>query len=945
MWFTTTSGTYGFSIESINASAFTTLQLSYGYLKNSNSAHANFSVDYWNGSAWVTVENTSAGLFNETATTTGGWFLAKTLNLPTGAQIDGLKLRFVKTTGTLGIRIDDIKLTGTPAGGDVTAPIVDTLFPLNGELTAGVGSSAIASFSEAVQAGTGTILLTKTVGGATVPATVTVTGSSLTIAPTAELEYSTGYTVVIPPGSIKDLANNDFGGIPETRTWAFTTIAPDITGPTMVPLTPANGATGITPPSTLSATFNEPVQLPNTSGVATITVRNSGGTPVATFDAWVFGTGLAVSDTVLTITLPPETIIDYGSSYYVELSSGAVEDLSGNPFLGYSGNAIWSFTTATVPTLTTGPGYTQNFSTFTSATSLPQASTLFPLGWSATGTGLDLTYDGDFGTGTTGGFRGNASVFAYQHTGTTGFVTQTLTLRNDSGAPITDLTVSYKGRVSRITETRIPIYAVSVGGTVVPGLAYSTADGDNQTRTVTVSGLNIANLATFQIQWTSDRGLSINNSRQIGISEVGVTIGAQQLAPTLSNSVPLASVNHSSATFNGAVISDGGSAITQRGFVYALTSANPEPTIAGNGVTTITDVLLDGESFSAEATGLSASTAYSVRAYAINGIGTSYGTTVNFSTIAAPPTFAGTYTQPFDAFSGTLPAGWTAISSTGAQAYGGAWGSAGASAGFTGGSSNPGVLGYQHTSGTGTLTTTLTLLNGTGAPLTELYLSYLGRASRTTEGRSPVFVVSVNGVEVPALAYSTLANVDVTTTTTLSGLNIAAGAPFTITWVSDRGLGANSSKQIGLGEVMVALTAPPLNSFASWMTDYPAVGGLTGVNDDYDKDGLVNMVENILGGDPSVSGTGLSFVSGTASSVTLRHSRSLYPASDLTASYEWSANLGTWYPEGAGGGLTVSITDPVVTTPGTPNEVVEVTASVTSGTATKLFVRLKVTNP
>lgn len=112
VFFTSTSGSYGFSIESINASGYLNLQLSYGYRKESTSLHAAFSVEYYNGSSWVTIANTSGALFNESATASTGWYAAKNLNLPVGAQISGLKIRFVKT-GTASIRIDDVVLTGT----------------------------------------------------------------------------------------------------------------------------------------------------------------------------------------------------------------------------------------------------------------------------------------------------------------------------------------------------------------------------------------------------------------------------------------------------------------------------------------------------------------------------------------------------------------------------------------------------------------------------------------------------------------------------------------------------------------------------------------------------------------------------------------------------------------------------------------------------------------
>ncbi|MGG9970145.1 beta strand repeat-containing protein, partial [Ferruginibacter sp. SUN002] len=114
--FFATSGTIGFSIESINAANYTGLSLSYAYRKENAAAHATFAVDYWNGSAWVSVASTSTALFNESGTASVAWYAAKTLSLPAGAQIDGLKIRFVKS-GSNSIRIDDVILNGTPKCG------------------------------------------------------------------------------------------------------------------------------------------------------------------------------------------------------------------------------------------------------------------------------------------------------------------------------------------------------------------------------------------------------------------------------------------------------------------------------------------------------------------------------------------------------------------------------------------------------------------------------------------------------------------------------------------------------------------------------------------------------------------------------------------------------------------------------------------------------------
>jgi len=98
------------------------------------------------------------------------------------------------------------------------------------------------------------------------------------------------------------------------------------------------------------------------------------------------------------------------------------------------------------------------------------------------------------------------------------------------------------------------------------------------------------------------------------------------------SSIQTGSVNHinaSSASCNATVISDGGSPVLSRGFCWS-TSPNPTaflPTKSVNG---------NGEgSYSGILTGLSFKTKYYVRAYAINGVGISYGNEVVFTTLDA----------------------------------------------------------------------------------------------------------------------------------------------------------------------------------------------------------------------------------------------------------------------------------------------------------------------
>ncbi|TBX68333.1 hypothetical protein EZL74_08460 [Flavobacterium silvisoli] len=148
VFFSSSAGAYGFSIEGINASNYTSIVIQYGYRKEAASVHATFSVDYWNGNTWVTLANTSSALFNEAATAGTGWYQAKSLSLSSDAQINGLKIRFVKT-GTTSIRIDDVKLIGTETAPTLKTTTVDNVTSTSaffaGNVTATGGSEIIAT--------------------------------------------------------------------------------------------------------------------------------------------------------------------------------------------------------------------------------------------------------------------------------------------------------------------------------------------------------------------------------------------------------------------------------------------------------------------------------------------------------------------------------------------------------------------------------------------------------------------------------------------------------------------------------------------------------------------------------------------------------------------------------------------------------------------------------
>ncbi|PZV82154.1 gliding motility-associated-like protein [Algoriphagus aquaeductus] len=121
-------------------------------------------------------------------------------------------------------------------------------------------------------------------------------------------------------------------------------------------------------------------------------------------------------------------------------------------------------------------------------------------------------------------------------------------------------------------------------------------------------------------------GTSFQNFR---IDDLEIGPAASFTSPTLTTSTAT-SITSSEATLNGNVTSDGGAAVTARGFVYS--SSDNTPTLGEGGVIQVADGLGTG-TFSEAVSGLSSSTTYYYQAYATNSQGTSYGGVVSFETL------------------------------------------------------------------------------------------------------------------------------------------------------------------------------------------------------------------------------------------------------------------------------------------------------------------------
>lgn len=162
---------------------------------------------------------------------------------------------------------------------------------------------------------------------------------------------------------------------------------------------------------------------------------------------------------------------------------------------------------------------------------------------------------------------------------------------------------------------------------------------------------------------------SLSTAQDYSLIVSGITVNTDL---PLVNTTDITNIGLSTATSGGEVVDEGVSTVTERGIVY---STSPDPTTADNK---ITDAGSGTGSFVSNITGLSSSTTYYVKAYAVNSEGTAYGTQKTFTTLCDVIS-----TLPFneDFEGGTIPNCWD--NDYGAANYGWEVGTDGSSSYFS----------------------------------------------------------------------------------------------------------------------------------------------------------------------------------------------------------------------------------------------------------------------
>ena len=400
--------------------------------------------------------------------------------------------------------------------------------PADGATGIALDANIILTFTENIQAGTGNITLFKSDGSSVqvfdVVSDVSISGSTITLNPTADLIANQSYYIQVDATAIEDLSSNAFAGITDNTTLNFAAVA-DTVAPTVTLTSTASVFSGL---FTVTATFSEAV---TGFEVGDITVGNGSASnfddtaaPVYTFDV------TPTADGAVTVDVAGSVAIDAAGNNNTAATQLSVTADATPPTVTLTSTAsVFSglFTvTATfseavtgfeVGDITVGNGSASNFDdtaapvyTFDVTPTADGAVTVDVAGSVAidaagnnntAATQLSVTYDPSAPTVT---LTSTASVFS-------GLFTVTATFSEAvTGFEVGDITVG-NGSASNFDDTAAPVYTFDVTPTAdgavtvdVAGSVAIDAAGNNNTAATQLSVTADATPPTVTLTGPSD---------------------------------------------------------------------------------------------------------------------------------------------------------------------------------------------------------------------------------------------------------------------------------------------------------------------------------------------------------------------------------------------------------------------------------------------------------
>ena len=219
---------------------------------------------------------------------------------------------------------------------DSDLPTLISSDPLDNSKSFKLDQNIVFEFSEDVSAGSGEIKLfdsnDKLVEAFTVSSSM-ISGSTVTLNPSADLASRSAYYIQIPSSAFVDTAGNGFAGISNRTTLNFITL--DVNAPSLLSSIPSDNSAGIQLDQNIVLNFSEIIN----AGSGKINLFDSNDQLIEAF---------TVSSSIIsgsTVTLNPTIDLKPENSYYLQIPSTAFTDAAGNNYAGISNKTEINFTT------------------------------------------------------------------------------------------------------------------------------------------------------------------------------------------------------------------------------------------------------------------------------------------------------------------------------------------------------------------------------------------------------------------------------------------------------------------------------------------------------------------------------------------------------------------------------------------------------------------------
>ncbi|MCH5372777.1 MAG: Ig-like domain-containing protein, partial [Planctomycetes bacterium] len=191
------------------------------------------------------------------------------------------------------------------------------------------------------------LAFTPVVAGAAGSTLINPSSGSWSATNVANDTYTIGYEVAdrnvdVTSVKIGVTGAKDAGGNVQQIYTAESEFEIDTANPPVSTFSPVDNATRVAWDADLAITFQEPIR----KGVGDIVIRRSSDDSVVETMA-VSGGQVSVSGAG--VIVDRQVTLDANTSYYVEVTGGAFEDLAGNQSTEISGRTAWNFTTLSIP--------------------------------------------------------------------------------------------------------------------------------------------------------------------------------------------------------------------------------------------------------------------------------------------------------------------------------------------------------------------------------------------------------------------------------------------------------------------------------------------------------------------------------------------------------------------------------------------------------------------